>query len=202
MQEFGRCQTAGGACLLKRIDDNARRATRWLALIGFAGLFVLAMMTTLDVLMRWLFSAPIHGVNDVSAVVMAVVIASCIPANLAERRNISVEIFGAAVGPRTTRWLNAFASLVVFVVIALMAWKFIPFSRSAFDTGRQTWVLAWPVWPWWAFATALLIFAAFIQLSNLIRDVCALFTDATTPPAVEHDRREEIAPSAPEESGI
>lgn len=166
----------GRRCRLNSIDRGLRNATRWLALIGFAGLFLLALMTTLDVLMRWLFSAPLHGVNDVSAVVMGVVIACCIPANLAQRNNISVEIFGAMAGPRTSRALAAFSSLVVLVFIALMAWQFVPFTQGVYSSGRETWVLAWPVWPWWSVSTLLLIFAAIVQAANLTRDLAALFT--------------------------
>lgn len=160
---------------MNSIDHGLRNATHWLALIGFAGLFVLALMTTVDVLMRWLFSAPLHGVNDVSAVVMGVVIASCIPANLAQRRNISVEILGAIAGPKATRALSAFSSLVVLVFISLMAWQFVPFTRGVYQSGRETWVLAWPVWPWWSVSTLLLIFAAIVQVANLIRDLRMLF---------------------------
>ena len=158
------------------IERIGQQASRWLALLGFVGLFVLALMTTLDVLMRWLFSAPIHGVNDVSAVVMAVVISSCIPANLALRKNISVEILGGVLGAGATRLFSAFASLVVFALIAAMAWQFAPFTQGMYESGRQTWVLAWPVWPWWLVATLMLIFAALIQLTNVARDVTSLMT--------------------------
>ncbi|WFE76462.1 TRAP transporter small permease [Roseinatronobacter sp. S2] len=148
--------------------------TQWLALIGFAGLLLLALMVSLDALMRFAFSAPIHGVNDVSSVVMAVVIASCIPANLAQRSNISVEVLGALVGPRTHQFLTLFAGIVVFVFIALMAWQFIPYSLRMHQSGRVTWVLAWQVWPWWSAATIFLIFAAFVQALNVINDMVGL----------------------------
>jgi len=159
-----------------RIEGGARAATRWLALIGFAGLLVLAVMTTLDVLLRWLFDNPIHGVNDVSAVVMAVVIASCIPANLDGRRNISVDILGAVAGPRPKRLLDAFGSLVTALFICAMAWQFVGYAESMYDSGRRTWVLALPLWPWWAAATLFLIFASLIQLANVVHDVHRVLT--------------------------
>ena len=56
---------------LRRLTE---RMTYILALAGFAGLLVLAMMVTLDILLRFFFGYPLQGVNDVSAVVMAVVI--------------------------------------------------------------------------------------------------------------------------------
>ena len=160
--------------VLNELDRVARHSTRWLSLVGFVGLFLLAVMTTLDALLRSFFSAPIHGVNDVSAVVMAVVIASCIPANLADRRNISVAVLGAVLGRRSNRILTLFSSIVVLAFISLMAWEFIPYTQGMFDSNRRTWVLAWPVWPWWSAATVFLVFAAIIQASNVIHDLIDL----------------------------
>lgn len=159
---------------LVRLDRFLRIGARWLALVGFAGLLALAIMMTADAILRTFFSAPLHGVNDVSAVVMAVVIASCIPANLADRKNISVEVLGAVLGVRANEWLALFSSLVIFVVIALMAWEFIPFVEGMYTSGRRTWVLAWPIWPWWSVATVFLYYAALIQASNVIKDISAV----------------------------
>jgi len=170
---------------LHRFDELMRRGASWLALIGFAGLVVLASMTTMDALLRSFFSAPIQGVNDVSAVVMAVVIASCIPANLAERKNISVEVLGGVLGVRPNRWLRLLSSLVVLIFIAVMAWQFVPFTQGLHDSNRRTWVLAWTVWPWWGAATVFLVYATVIQLSNVVHDVMDLVrgTDAGLRPS-------------------
>lgn len=146
-------------------------AARVLALVGFSGLFILAALTTLDVGMRWGFSYPIHGVNDVSSVVMAVVIAACIPSNLINKQNISVEVLGTAVGQRGQLVISAFASLCTMVFIALMAWQFIPYSAELIETGQRTWVLAWKVWPWWVFAAGCILFAAVIQAFVLLTDI-------------------------------
>lgn len=156
------------------LEETVRRATRWLALVGFAGLLLLAAMTSLDALLRSAFSAPIQGVNDVSSVVMAVVIASCVPANLAQRRNISVEVLGAMAGPRVNQLLTIFAGLVVLAFFAVMAWKFVPYAQGMYLSGRRTWVLGWPVWPWWSAAALFLALAVLVQALNVLHDLLAL----------------------------
>ncbi|MBM1817991.1 TRAP transporter small permease subunit, partial [Sulfitobacter pseudonitzschiae] len=90
---------------------------RALALVGFTGLLILALMTSLDVLLRWLFKAPLQGVNDVSSVVMAVVIAACIPSNLAMKQNIRVEVFGAIGGRMVHKILEVLSSSLTLVFI-------------------------------------------------------------------------------------
>ncbi|QEW19537.1 TRAP-type C4-dicarboxylate transport system, small permease component [Marinibacterium anthonyi] len=153
-----------------------RMAARALALVGFGGLLVLAVMTTADVLMRWLFNAPLQGVNDVSAVVMAVVIAACIPANLAFKQNIKVEAVGLLGGDRLHGLLEVIASLATLVFILLMAWQFVPYVISLHETGDRTWVLGWQVWPWWAVASVMLCFAVLVQVMTLCVDVIDLLT--------------------------
>jgi TRAP-type C4-dicarboxylate transport system permease small subunit len=157
------------------LDRYSKGFARALALLGFFGLLVLALMTTLDVLLRWLFQAPIHGVNDVSSVVMAVVISASIPANLAMKQNITVEVLGALGGTRVRNVLEVFASLLTFVFIILIAWQFVPYAQSLRETGDRTWVLAWPVWPWWSFSALMMILAASVQAIVLAVDVRTLF---------------------------
>lgn len=159
---------------MERLERRVQSAAQALALVGFLGLLGLAIMTTLDVLLRWLLGMPIQGVNDVSSIVMAVVIAACIPANLAMKQNISVEVFGAVGGPRFHRLLDAFASLLTLVFIVLVAWRFVPYAAGLRMTGDRTWVLGWAIWPWWACAAAAMIVAAVVQFLVTLVDLHAL----------------------------
>lgn len=159
---------------MHHILRKTNAVARGLALIGFTGLLILALMTTLDVLLRWLFKAPIQGVNDISSVVMAVVIAACIPANLAFKQNIRVEVFGAIAGPRTKDALDLLASLLTLAFIFLVAWEQVPYAASLKSNGDRTWVLGWPVWPWWSVATAMIWLAVFVQAMVTVLDAIAL----------------------------
>lgn len=161
--------------MLDRIETRTVAVSRVVALLGFGGLLTLALMTTLDVLLRWLFQAPLHGVNDVSSVVIAVVIASCIPANLAARQNIAVEVVGPLMGARTNRLCRFFASAVTLGFIVVMAWKFIPYTEGLYNSQRRTWVLAWVIWPWWAVATVFLWCAVIVQAVITFVDLCRLW---------------------------
>jgi len=164
---------------------------RALALVGFTGLLILALMTTLDVLLRWLFKAPLQGVNDVSSVVRAVVIAACIPANLAMKQNIRVEVFGALGGRRVHNVLEVLSSVLTLVFILMIAWQFVPYAASLKAGGDRTWVLGWPVWPWWSVAAVMMWLAAFVQAMVLVIDVIALFHRTDDP--LPHD---DTAPAA------
>lgn len=145
--------------------------TRLLALVGFFGLLVLAVMTALDITLRWLFDAPLHGVNDVSALVMAVVIAACLPANLAERQNITIEFLGNALGPRAKAALDAFGGLATLLFVALVAWRFTIYAREIGASGQTTAVLGLRAAPWWWLATALLLLSVPVQAMVVLTDL-------------------------------
>ena len=151
------------------------KVSRTIALIGFFGLLVLAVMTTLDIGSRWLFGAPIHGVNDVSAIVMAVVIAACVPANLAARQNITVEFLGNALGARGKAFLDGFGGLFTLAFIGLMAWQFIPYAIEVTNSGQTTWVLKLPIAPGWWIATVLLLASVPVQLTVIVFDFSRAF---------------------------
>lgn len=168
---------------------RSRAVTRALALVGFSGLLLLALMTSLDVLLRWLFQTPIQGVNDVSSVVMAVVIAVCIPANLAMKQNIKVEVFGAVAGRRLNAILEVFASLLTLVFIVAIASQFAPYAAGLKETGDRTWVLGWPVWPWWSVAAVMMWIAVGVQIIVLLDDIGTVVFpgDASDAPGGAHD---------------
>lgn len=151
------------------------KVSQTIALIGFFGLLVLAVMTTLDICSRWLFGAPIHGVNDVSAIVMAVVIAACVPANLAARQNITVEFLGNMLRPRAKAFLDGFGGLFTLAFIGLMAWQFIPYAIEVTNSGQTTWVLKLPIAPGWWIATVLLLISVPVQLTVVLFDFSRAF---------------------------
>jgi TRAP-type C4-dicarboxylate transport system permease small subunit len=144
---------------------------RVLALVGFCGLLLLALMTSLDVLARWLFNQPLHGVNDLSAIALAVIIAACLPANLAERQNITVALVGNSLGGRSKACLEAFGSFAPLVFVSLMAWRFVLYSQEIASSGQTTWVLKLPIAPAWWIATGFMILSIPTQLMALGSDL-------------------------------
>ena len=160
--------------MYRKFHIATERVAHALALIGFSGLLILSIMVVLDIVLRTVADYPLKGVNDVSAMVMAVVIAACIPQSLIAKQNISVEVLGQVIGGRVNLALQALASLAVFVFFLLVAWQFVPYAQSVMASGERTWVLRWPVGPWWCVATVGFCFSAVAQLMVLVDDVISL----------------------------
>ncbi len=72
----------------------------WVAVIGFLGLLVASVITLADVAMRFLFSLPIHGWDDLTELVFAIAIVAAFPAGLLQGHNITIRFLGAGLGDR------------------------------------------------------------------------------------------------------
>lgn len=160
--------------MLDKFYNLTEKVARILALVGLAGLLVLAIMVVADIILRAVFEYPLQGVNDVYAMVMAIVIAAAIPHSLLAKQNISIEVIGEALGGRTRAALESFASAAVLLFFCLLTWKFVPYSASITASGEQTWVLKLPVGPWWWAATGLFLISVISQFMVLVADVTRL----------------------------
>lgn len=160
--------------MLDILYKQTERLAGALALAGLAGLLLLSIMVTADIILRAVADYPLQGVNDIYAMVMAVVIAACIPNSLLAKQNISIEVIGTALGGRMRSALEAFASAAVLLFFVLLAWKFFPYSASISASHEKTWVLQWPVGPWWWVATALFCVSVLAQFMVLLSDLAKL----------------------------
>ena len=153
----------------KRIEDITGRVSRAIALIGLAGLLLLASATVLDVFMRWLFNRPIVGLNDTYSLFTALVIASCFPLTIFNNGNITIRFIGNIIGPKTKAVLDCFGSLVTLVIFALMAWQLWLFTDQLARDGENTWVLNWPVSPWWRVVTIIILICVPVTIVVVIQ---------------------------------
>jgi TRAP-type C4-dicarboxylate transport system permease small subunit len=157
--------------LVFRLEERIGRWTRAIAVAGFVGLIGMSLATTVDVLLRWLANAPIKGLNDINGLVVAIVIASCLPLVIAERQNISIRFLGDALGAAPSRWLEALGSAALLAFVALVGWQLVLYTMGMAESGRTTWHLRIPVTPYWSVATAIVLLCIPAQAIAFAADV-------------------------------
>lgn len=155
------------AALERRVD----KLVLWLALAGAACLLVVALLTTADVLLRWLFAKPIPGLMDFSALGTAIVVAACFPMLIARRGNVTMRLLGNALGRPVARILDVFGALVTAVFFGLMTWQYVRFTIEAGQAGEASAILRWPVAPWWGTVSALIGVTAAVAIVVLAREI-------------------------------
>ena len=159
--------------MLVSIERGINRLALFLALSATAGLLLVALATMVDVLLRWLFRAPIPGLGEISALFTAVIVSACFPMLIAQRGNVTIRFVGSVLGPRIARVLDAFGALVCAVFFSAMTWQYLRFSIEMTGAGESTPILRWPVGPWWWVVTLMITIAALIAYVVFVREARA-----------------------------
>ncbi len=160
-----------GSSIFERLERAGLAATRALSVAGLIALMVLAVMTLLDGLARWLANQPIEGVRDVGGLAIALAVSCCIPVGLMERSNITIRVLETAAGPMLGKTLDALAALVVAVVMVALAWQFTVFAGKIAHANETTWVLHIPTAPFWYGVAAILWSAVLVQWLMVVLEV-------------------------------
>src|SRR5215475_14775522 len=142
--------------LAARLEQICVTFTRPIAFLGVLGMLTAAGVTVADVLMRWLASSAITALNEITAMVFAVAVAACIPAGLAGRVNLKVDILARWLTGRVAAWLDAVGDLLLLLFFLLLTWRIAVFAGSLAAQGRTTLILGWPIAPF-MYAVALLL---------------------------------------------
>ncbi len=160
---------------MDRLFDARRTlgpAANWIALIGALAILAMAGAVVVDVLMRWIFNAPILGVDDFAAFNLAVIVASFFPLCLVGGHFVTIRFVGKALGVARALWLEAFGGLMTLFVFLLLAWQFFRFTLYDVTlTGLATPVLEIPQAPWWWVVTTIVVLCVPIQVYVLAEAV-------------------------------
>jgi TRAP-type transport system small permease protein len=141
--------------------------TRWLALVGMAGLLGLALLTCAEVLSRWLANAPIRGLENVIDVVVPIVVACALPSGLLHGQDVAIQFLGKLLGRRCTDVLELAAAALALAFYCLLAWQVFVYAGELAAGGRVTEIIKLPMAPWWWATSGLLAFCAIVQAAVL-----------------------------------
>lgn len=128
--------------------------TRSAAVIGVLMLLLVAGLSVLDIVTREATGQPIRGAGDIAAMLTIVIIASCFPAGLLERRQIKVTFLGTILPAWANRTLEVFGALLTGLMFLAIAWFLTKHAGRVTARGEYTMVLNMPIAPWWWAATA------------------------------------------------
>jgi TRAP-type C4-dicarboxylate transport system permease small subunit len=98
------------ASVLDSLDARAIAITQRVAFAGVLAMLVVAFVTTADVLLRWLFNAPIDGLNEIVGLGMAVAVSATFPAGAAQRVNLTIDVLKERVSRDVVACLRFSAS--------------------------------------------------------------------------------------------
>jgi C4-dicarboxylate transporter DctM subunit len=151
------------ASRLKELDALCVAAARRIAVVAVAGMLVLSLLTILDVSLRYLFSAPIAGLDEATQFIMAVIISASLPIGIATRNHITIDFFRRRIGPRYEAALEAFGGALILGMLIVLTFRFAAYAERLTLRRDITTIISLPIAPFWWAVTCMLGVCAAIQ---------------------------------------
>ncbi len=164
MAHVAQAEGASAQPLLERLEHICVLWTRPVASLGVAGMLTAAGATVLDVLMRWLFNSPFPALNEVTAMLFAVAISATVPAGLANKVNLRIDLLTRFMTPRLGMWLDSVGSLILLTFFSLLTWQIYVYAGQLAEQGRGTVMLGLPQAPFIYGVAVLLTIGCLVQV--------------------------------------
>ncbi len=134
------------------LDRGSARASRWLYALGVYGaLPTLLGLVTVDVVLRYIFSAPLQWSRDANGLLLLITLFSALPAAWDDRHHIRMEIFYVRLPERWRIAADVLSALAGIALFGLLAVQSVGFTRYMAMTGETGEDLDAPLWPFMAF---------------------------------------------------
>ncbi len=138
---------------------------------GAAGviLFVIMMVTIVDVVGRDLFNAPLPGAFETTQLLMAALIYAGLPSVSRQESHITVDLLDPVTPAVLMRGRQILVNLIVCGCLGVIAWRLWVLAEKIRDYGDVTEYLRIPRAPMIYFMCALAAIAAVVALANIFR---------------------------------
>lgn len=110
-------------------------------------LFCLILVTCVDVVGRYFFSAPLSGAFEVTEILLAALVFTALPLTTERREHIEVDLLNVGLSDKFQKLLSAFAGLFSAALLATLAWRLASHAASSFEDGAVTNALSIPLAP-------------------------------------------------------
>ena len=159
-------RTSGAAeRVLRRVD----LVSTLLAVVGAAATVLLVGVTVVAVLFRYVFNDPIFGIDDISTMLLSVVVAGSIAYGGRVGAHVHVDVLDMVGGRRVTRLTDVLVRIFGIVIVGLTAFALIDQSLCGARCGYFTPNLAIPHLPlYWLIAAAMATYAVVLFLELVI----------------------------------
>ena len=121
-----------------------RALVRFLGFVSGAGLMVMVLVTSLDVVLR-VFRLSLTGAYDIVKIAAVLTVASALPYTTAIKGHVAIEFFFHQLGPRGRVAVDAIMRILGMVLFGLLAWGSLRYGNSLRESGEVSLTLQLPV---------------------------------------------------------
>ncbi|HWU60862.1 MAG TPA: TRAP transporter small permease [Ensifer sp.] len=139
-----------------------------LLVVAICALVVMMGITVANVLMRYLFNAPISGAYDLVEICLPISVFLALPSAIAAGQPIVIDLIDGIVGEGTVRVLKTIAGAAGAIILAFLFWAMWKPAHDAYVYGDVKPEFGFPVWIIWAFALFGVFNSALSAIATLI----------------------------------
>ncbi|MGJ3263236.1 MAG: TRAP transporter small permease [Salinarimonas sp.] len=150
-------------------SGGGTRLERWaaagIAVVGGAGVLALMLLTVSDALLRTFANAPILGANDLTQVILAIVVAASVPMCIASDRAVAITALVDRMKPAAGGLVRRAGYAASAAALGYLAWRCFVNGGEAAMFGETTMLLRIPYGPFYyalsaGFGLSAVLFAA------------------------------------------
>ena len=155
--------------MLKSILSSiAVRTDFLLGLVAAFLLFSMMLITTVDVIGRYVFNAPMRGAFELTELMLVVLIYAGLPLVSRNNEHIVVDVFDRWMSPAMRRALDVIAHLLAGLTLLGMTWLLVRKALRIVENGDVTSTLKVGLAPFAYLMSALVFATAIIHVSHAI----------------------------------
>lgn len=145
----------------------ARAFDHALVALAAAALFGMMAFTFADVVLRYLFAAPLKGGLEVIELLMVAMIFGALPLVSRRDEHVTIDTFETMLPPRARDALRRAMHVVAAAALAFSAWLMWGKARNIAEFGDRTQLLGVPIAPFVYFMAVLLALTALVHLAKV-----------------------------------
>jgi len=157
--------------MLDTLDKFNRLVSRLAQLIGFAALFVMVVLTCVDVLGTKLFRLPVPGSLDIMALLQLVAISFAASMSLIQDRHVEVEFFVMLLPRRLQGVVASLVKLLCLGLFVLIAWRLFVHGHHLQTGGEETPTIRIPTGPFSYACAVAMIPVCLVYLQQLCTSI-------------------------------
>lgn len=132
---------------MESLTKFSRLVSHILLTIGAVALAVMMFLTMLDVALRYVFSSPLTGVNEILEYLMAMLVAFGIVYCAHRKSHVSVDVLFDLLSKGIQKVVTCIMSLIILCLFLLVAWQNIIYIIETYESKLTTSVLYIPTYP-------------------------------------------------------
>ncbi len=154
-----------------RVGRILYRISRALAIIGGVVLCGLAALTTVSIIGRSAFSAPIRGDFEFVAIGTGIAIFFCLPWCQMVRGNVIVDFFMSGAPVRAKTFCDTIGATLYLIIGGILTWRMIYGGIDMYKYSEMTLTVNFPRWSTFPLSVLLMAFLLIVTVYTIGRSI-------------------------------